>query len=92
MKLSRRTGGYMQVKKPIGKVWIVGAGPGDPDLLTVKALRAIETADLILFDHSFPLCVYIDAILLAIMDTVVAHRDRDFEFLARVAPLRVRSI
>lgn len=41
----------MQVKKPTGKVSIVGAGPGDPDLLTVKAIRAIETADLILFDH-----------------------------------------
>lgn len=41
----------MQVKKPTGKVSIVGAGPGDPDLLTVKAIRAIENADLILFDH-----------------------------------------
>lgn len=41
----------MQQKKLIGKVWIVGAGPGDPDLLTVKAWRAIQTADLILFDH-----------------------------------------
>lgn len=41
----------MSAKKTIGKVWIVGAGPGDPELLTLKALRAIEKADLILFDH-----------------------------------------
>lgn len=33
-----------------GKVLLVGSGPGDPDLLTVKALKAIETADFILFD------------------------------------------
>jgi uroporphyrin-III C-methyltransferase len=33
-----------------GKVWLIGAGPGDPELITLKAVRALGEADVVLVD------------------------------------------
>jgi len=39
------------VRSEKGKVYLVGAGPGDPDLVTLKAKRLIEEAEVVLFDR-----------------------------------------
>lgn len=42
---------YHPMTQSIGKVYLIGAGPGDPGLITVKGLECVKRADVIIYDY-----------------------------------------
>src|SRR5687767_5831181 len=40
-----------EIRREDGKVFLIGAGPGDPGLLTIKAAQAISSSDIIVYDY-----------------------------------------
>lgn len=63
-----------------GKAWLVGAGPGDPDLLTMRAVQILQSADVILHDR------LVSGEILAL-----ARRDAEFESVGKMPGSKMNS-
>ncbi len=68
----------------IGKFIGVGVGPGDPDLITVKALKALKTADVICIPKSHP---NKPSMALGLVEQIVKERQSSPEVLELIFPM-----
>jgi uroporphyrin-III C-methyltransferase / precorrin-2 dehydrogenase / sirohydrochlorin ferrochelatase len=66
-----------------GEVFLVGAGPGDPELLTIRAYRLIQSADVALYDHLVSTAVL--DLLPATTERIYVGKERDNHTLPQEA-------
>ncbi len=82
--------GHRNAPPQIGRVILVGAGPGDPDLLTLKAVRALKSADVILHDGLMGDSVLEHARREALVISVAKAKGRHSRTQAEINALMVR--
>ncbi len=76
----------------MGRLWLVGAGPGDPDLLTLRAARLIGAADVIVHDGLVPEAILLLARADAERISVAKTRDRHLMAQDAINALLVRLV